>query len=174
MQDQGGEGNHHQRLGLVQADAVAVQHAVAGKGGQGQAGGAHEVAGQFTHRRLQRHVLKNKRCRQGGGARAQAHAQGLPQRLAHHVRHLVEGPGADVVGHDRAHRHHHANQGDDGHVPDGDAQRNTGQVLGRGVTRHRHIQHRHADGRQLSDQDRPGQLPQGACFGADACAHGDG
>ena len=52
IEQQGTYGNHHHGLGLVQARAVAVEHAVAGKGRKGDAGDVHKVFGNVAHQGL--------------------------------------------------------------------------------------------------------------------------
>ena len=57
-------------------------------------------------------------------------------------------------------------KGDDDDVPDRHPERNSRQVVRRGVTGHGHIDHRHAHVGELADQDGPCQRPQGGQFSA--------
>ncbi|EEF24572.1 conserved hypothetical protein, partial [Ricinus communis] len=105
-------------------------------------------------------VIEHQRRQVGQQHRHHADAERLPQRLAHRVRHLVERAGADVVGDDRVHRHHHAADRDQDDAPHRRPQRHRRQLVGAGVAGHGDVGHAHADRGQLADQHRPRQLPQ--------------
>ena len=170
IEQQGDQRCHHERFGLVQAGAVAVQNAVAGKGGQGETADAHEVARQVAHLGFKGQIVKHQAGQIGQHHGDQAHTQGLPKCLAHQMRNRAELPGADVMRHHRTDRHHHTHDRDDDHVPDRYAQRYPREILRRGMPGHGNLCHRHTDVGELTNQQRPGQHPQGA--GLKACAGG--
>ena len=167
----GQQGNHHHRLGLVDAGAVAIEYAVGGEGRQGAGRDRDELGGHQLHRRFELHVGINQRGQQRQRHGDQTGRQPFPQPLAHQVRNFVMLARTHVVCHQRVDRQQQSQQREDDQVPDRDAEGHPGEVLCRSVSGHGHVGHRHADRGQLAHQDGPGQCPQGAGFLQGACAH---
>ena len=96
----------------------------------------------------------------GRNQRDGADAERLPQRLSDYVRDALQFAGADFMRDHRIDRHHHAHHGDDHNRPNRRPQRHGGQIGSADMPGHGDIGHAHAHRCQLTDQHRPGQLPE--------------
>jgi len=118
VEHQSQQRNHHHRFGLVDAGAVAVQHAVAGECRQAIAHHPHKAFGHIAHHRVDGHGIKHQGSALGNHPGHGTHYERLPQALAHHMRHRIPLACARVAGHQRVDRHDQAHQGEDQDVPD--------------------------------------------------------
>ena len=159
IEQQGQQGNHHQRLGLVHARAVAVEHPVGTKRRQCKTDHRHKVPRQHPHPGFDVQLPEHQRGGIRHQHRHQPDEQRLPQSLAHHAWNARELLRAQVLRNHRVDRHQHPHERDDHDMPDRHPQRHARQVLRRGMPSHGYIGHAHTHGGQLVDQDRPGQLP---------------
>ena len=164
---QAGDGDDHDRLGLVDARRIAVQRAVAGERGHAEADDVQERRRAVRDRLVQADMVEHERAQVRRETAGDADAESHPQRFTHRVGDAVEAGGAHLVRDDRVHGHHDAHDGDEDDRPHGRAERHGCELFRADVARHGDVRHAHADGRELAHEHGPRQPPQRGDLGAD-------